>query len=65
VTTSKAPTIMRENPRRHTAIATGSAADNRTNGPANEIPRSASANTQNGFLDIIKKEPVRGGTGSF
>src|SRR6185436_8925748 len=60
VTGRRTAMMISENPRRQTAIATGSAAESRTSGPANEIPSRASARTQNGFLDMSKKkEPVR------
>ena len=65
VATRKAPTMRREKPSRQTAIATGSAAESRTSGPANEIPSTASPRTQNGFFDMPKKKPVRLSTGSF
>src|SRR5438045_5755128 len=47
-----------EKPSRQTAIATGSAAERRTSGPANEIPTSDSASIQSGFRDMTKKKPV-------
>src|SRR6266566_2266168 len=55
----KTATMIRERPKRQTAIVTGSAAESRTSGPANEIPSRESARTQYGFADIQKKEPVR------
>src|SRR5437667_12149741 len=51
----KAATMIRERPKRQTAIVTGSAAESRTSGPANEIPSRESASTQYGFADIQKK----------
>ena len=51
----KAATMTSEKPRRQTAIATGSAADRRTSGPAKEIPTTESARTRNGFRDMQKK----------
>src|SRR4051812_10312903 len=65
VTTSRTATMTRENPSRQAAIATASALERRTSGPANDIPSTASASTQYGFADIKKKEPVRLSTGSF
>jgi hypothetical protein len=41
-------TMTIENESRQTAIASGSAEESRTSGPANEIPRSAAASTQPG-----------------
>src|SRR6266849_7922023 len=65
VPTRKAATMRSEKPRRQTAIATGSAADSRTRGPAKEMPSSASASTQYGFVDMAKKKAGARGTGSF
>src|SRR2546430_17434447 len=51
----KAATMIRERPKRQTAIVIESAAESRTSGPANEIPSRESASTQYGFADIQKK----------
>jgi len=42
--------------RRQTAIATGSAVESRTSGPAKEMPSSESASTQYGLVDMAKKK---------
>jgi len=55
VATRNPATITRENPSRQTAIATGSALESRTSGPAIEIPRRDSPSTVYGFFGIIKK----------
>jgi hypothetical protein len=52
-------TMTSEKPSRQAAIAKGSALESRTSGPANEIPSSENASTQNGLFDMQKKEPVR------
>ena len=57
--------MIRERPKRQTAIVIGSAAESRTSGPANEIPSRESASTQYGFADIQKKKSRCVGTGSF
>src|ERR1700737_3405313 len=59
VPTRNAATMRSEKPRRQTAIATGSALESRTSGPANEMPSNESASTQYGFVDMVKKKPVR------
>src|ERR1700694_887389 len=59
VPTRKTATMRSEKPRRQTAIATGSAVESRTSGPAKEMPSSESASTQYGFVDMAKKKPVR------
>src|SRR5437899_9699402 len=51
----KPATMIREKPKRQRAIASGSAAESRTSGPANEIPTRESASTQYGFSDIKKR----------
>src|SRR5688572_22222954 len=65
VTKRNAPTIRSENPSRQTAIATGSALESRTSGPANAIPKSENASTQYGFLDMTKKRAGAFSTGSL
>src|SRR3984893_11422036 len=66
VPTRKAATMISEKPRRQTAIASGSALESRTSGPANEMPSRESASTQYGFADMVKKkEPVREGPALF
>src|ERR1700675_1302250 len=65
VPTRKTATMRSEKPRRQTAIATGSAVESRTSGPAKEMPSSESASTQYGFVDMAKKKAGARGTGSF
>src|SRR5688500_17536082 len=65
VAVRNAPTMRSENPRRQTAITTGSALERRTSGPANAIPSSESASIQYGFPDMTKKRAGAVSTGSL
>src|SRR4029079_10747123 len=56
VTTRKTTTMRSENPSRQAAIATGSALESRTSGPANDIPSNERARTQYGFVVMMLRE---------